>query len=100
MVVLVVYKNEEGKALEWQQHVPNNNHMGATYCNGDPEFCSDLALSLMKSFPYPRQNLNATDPLYGPEGRTRGSRPNPIVQNERELTPVTDCVAAPVDKPV
>ena len=68
------------KALEWQQHFPNNYHTGATLAMET----RDLFRSGSKPgavFPLPHTHF---------EGRTSGRRPNPIVQNERELTPVTD----------
>ena len=40
------------KALEWTQHFPHYNPMGAIRCHGH-QFRSDLAQNLMQPFPHP-----------------------------------------------
>ena len=49
------------KALEWTQHFPHYNPMGAIGCHGHPEFWSDLVKNLMRPFPLPN---DASDKMW------------------------------------
>ena len=49
------------KALEWTQHFPHYNPMGAIRCHGKPEFRSYLVQNLMQSIPHPN---DASDKIW------------------------------------